>query len=135
MPELIEVADYPAVRGAIAADLDDVSLPDDIIALTQYKGVATAMIQRSTDVIDTFTKAAAITLCAALIVHTVPNLKTETDAGVSTEREPFDAEKVEAKLRGLSASLLAMALNQTIAEVRAATRPTLFAVSSSRRGL
>lgn len=135
MPELIETTDYSAIRGAIAADLDDVSLPDDIIALTQYKGVAVATIQRSTIVIDVFTKAAAITLCAALLVHVVPNLTTETDAGVSTVREPIDVDKLEAKLRALSASLLAMAMNQTTAQVRAATRPALFTVANgSRRG-
>lgn len=135
MADLIETSDYPAVRAAIRASLDEASLPDDVIALTIYKGVATATIQRSTLAVDTYSKAAAITLCAALLCHAVDNLISETDAGVTTTVEPWDAEQMESKLRALSSTLLSLSLNLTPQAVRAARMPNLFDVShGSRRG-
>lgn len=132
MPELIETSDYAAVRAAIDISLDELSLPDDIIALDIYKGLATRLIQQKTISIDLFSKGAAATLCAALLCPAVPSLKSETDAGVTTEREPLDYAKRAAELRAMSNGLLALSMNVTVSSSTA--KPTMFTVASGNRG-
>jgi hypothetical protein len=132
---LIETTDYPAIRAAINISLDEKSLPDDVIALSIYKGIAERRISDQQPTIDVYSKAAAVLLCAALLCKAVPQILSETDAGVTTTVEPVDYDEKKAELLALSSEMLSLSLNVSAADRIAAQLPTLFTVArGSRRG-
>ena len=134
--EYFNPEDTHAVRALINTALDEDSLPDDVILLDCYKKVAVEVVSAQQATVNTFSKLAAVSYCAALISAAMNDIIKEVDAGVETEFEPFDYKARSVELFALSSKYLALSLTSEQQEtLRSSVMPTFFTVAPGGRGL
>lgn len=139
MVTILQGTDYPAVRAAIDASLDALTLPDSVIALPIYADLADQEIKRRVPLWATIIAAtgdaavqiriAAVYLTASLIVGSLPSI-TREDTPDYTYRADVIAPAMKAEILRARAF---QALNVALASFGAAPLPTFFTIALGTR--
>lgn len=145
--DMLRIADYPSVRAAIDLDYDSETIPDGIIALPIFKGVAESAVlardplafQRIDPGNPTYydsTKAqhirnAVVFFTAALLVPAIPQLVKETmGTHYAYQLAPRDQLALANSLNGKGDAELDQIIDTT---PETDDMPTMFTVSGPRR--
>jgi hypothetical protein len=134
---LLSPNDYNAIRAAIDLTIDEEVLPDDIIELPTFMGVAEEFVLVRDPLAATRTgterkriKNAVIYLTASLILPAVPFYVRESFGDYSYTRTEADTKALSARLRQLADA----ELNTVLGIVGTVAVPTMFDVATGRRG-
>lgn len=137
---LIDADSYNEVRATIDVSLTSRQLPDDVIAMSVYQGLAereviraypTAVADLDDPVLGPHIKRAVVFLTASYLVPQVPFVIKENFGNYTYTRKEIDLEGLADNLRGLAENELAI-LND--AEVDYSPVPTLFTTAKASRG-
>ncbi len=134
---LLTPAEFASVRRALDVSLDEVLLPDGVIADPLYLDAAERWVLAVVPAAESLTGMdraravrAAVLYCAALIAPAVPSITAQNLEGSGGyTRKAMDWAARAAELRALAGVELA-----PLAPSMAALRPTMFAVASGARG-
>lgn len=136
---ILTAADYPAIRAAIDTSLTPEDLPDGVIGLDIYAGDAQREVRRRVPGAEELAgdeaaeaRAAAVLLCAALLVPAVPQIVGESHGDDTYSRKLADPATLAAELRARALDKLAALVTPDQAPER--HRPTLFRTAGGRRG-
>jgi hypothetical protein len=137
---ILTPGDYPQVRAAIDAELQESGLPDQIIGMDIYSGRADARVLQLDPDAETRTgtdrdhvRRAAIFFCAAYLVPRVvraTSVNTQT-RDLSIQKNLYDPDKLMADLEAAANDEIAQVLTP---EDTTPNRFTMFARSSGTRG-
>lgn len=133
---LISSADYPAVRAAIDITLTQKQLPDAIISLPIFQGMAEAEVLRVYPAAQTATdptivatvKNATVLITAALLVPSVPMLTRETFGNYQYQRARVDLATLAATIRARADDMLGILVDPTGDTLN---MPTMFTKASA----
>lgn len=135
---LINLPDYDAVRAAIDLSLTASELPDAVIALPIYAGIADAAVKQRDPSWSSRTEAetlqltsAAVLWTASLVAPAIPALRSESHIeGYSYSREVNYVARA-AELRQQAEGIIQGVVTPTDPS---ANRPTFFTLGRGRRG-
>lgn len=143
MPLILTGDDYPAIRAALDPALTADLIPDAVIALDLYQGLAEARVRDQVPTADALVaaggdparqvRAAAALYCAALLAPVVPRLVSEQigrDYRYQRQEVPLDVLVRELEGRATDALARAQGLNPTAAPAVA----THFTAAPGTRG-
>lgn len=140
MASILTSAEYAEVRAAIGTDVSARDLPNSIIKLDLYQGVAERWARGIDAAIDTrqgddlrIIKTAIVLKTASLILPAFPHLVSEDfGEGESVRRQSVNIEERAAKLAQRAQDAIGQLVTQ---EAKPLNLPTMFTVAKGRRGL
>ncbi len=137
----LDSSTYPSVRAAIMVDMTAAQLPDAVIALPIYTGVAEMAVKgldpdwathnTDPDSLAALT-VAAIYWCASLLVPTLPFVKSETfgQRDYQYQADAITPDRLMGILRARASALVGLVVNGTLD-----TMPQWFTVAHGSRAL
>jgi hypothetical protein len=134
------VIEYAAVRASLDWSLDDETLPEDIIKLDKFEGVATRWVESQLSIVPPTGNSelaalnAKVAYTAYLLVRGMPNITDEREffARQGYTRQPIDVDALSAFLLNEAQGFIDVA--NGVSATAVGTIPTYFTLANGYRG-